>query len=227
MRTFLIFDDCGDATEQGLSDCRSSCELVNDTDYELQFDNATPILKLSEMPRFRIEPPFPLEDMPWTSGPHTISNRLRRFLDSRAPRHAQFFEAEFCPPAATFDETVVTHMLPKGRDKYKSLFPNGFDAKVLRPNDKYFVVNWLFALSCADESQSIRDSEPNDPAISYEVLAVDPSKVPDNVLIFRPKEQLYSVYIDTHLAIDMVNSGFTGIQFYPIGDEFPPDWPWR
>ena len=216
----------GDSRERGESDCRSSCDCLNGWRFNLPFKDAKRIGRLPERPRYQIEPPFPLEDMPWTSGPELVSERLMRFLRRHAPGHAQFFEATLLP-ADKLDEKLLKRMLPKGRKRYQAMYPSGVEQTDLMPGCKYYAVNWLHALSCVDESQSIRDSDPGDPEVSYDVLAVDPAKVPDDILIFRPAEQMFNVYIDTALALRILEAGFTGVQFYQILDDYPPEWPWR
>jgi hypothetical protein len=226
-RSFVMLSNQGCAMDAEEGDCRSCCSITNGWQYKIQFKRSEPIDFLAEQPVVTIDPPFPLEDMPWSGNPHIVSERLKTYLELRAPHHAQYFEADVHLPITVFNDDQVQRMLPKGRQKFLTLFPDGFDAKALQPKACYYAVNWLYALDCVDEVRSIRDSEPDDPNITYDVLTVDPSKIPEDILIFRPREQMFKVYIDTSLAVNILDEGFTGVQFYPIGAEYPPEWPWR
>jgi len=225
-RSFVVLEDAGDSRERGESDCRSSCIPQGDIDFLNSFKKAKRIGCLEARPVVEIEPPFPLEDMPWSFIVPIVSQRFKEFLETEAPGHAEFFEVELVGPKP-FDPDSLKHMLPKGRRRFKAMFPNGFDPEALRPRQPYYVVNWLHALDCIDRERSIRDSAPDDPDITFEVIEIDPRRVPEDVLIFRPVLFMVTTYIDTRLAKKILDAGFTGPQFYPIGYDYPEDWPWQ
>lgn len=244
-RGFVDLSDAGDSRENGVSDCRSSCTIRGFCeDHDNGYTDAQWVAAPKEKVVFDIEPFFPLEDMPWTGSVPLVSDRFKKFIEAEAPDHAQFFEAELVLPTKPIDPSDKKYMLPKAKRLYKKLYPNGFDPEVLRPMQPYYIVNWLHSVDCIDlertfeldragvlEEHLAEWNETYLNSYTYDdidtgVMVLDVSRVPKDVMIFRLVHQMETVCIDSRLARMMLDAGLTGAQFYSIGKDYPPDWPW-
>lgn len=244
-RKFVELSDAGDSREDGMSDCRSSCTIRGFWEDHEGYTDSQWIASPKEKLVFDIEPFFPLEDMPWTGSVPLVSERFKNFIEANAPGHAQFFEAELRLPNKPINPSDKKYMLPKGKRLYKKLYPNGFDPEVLRPTQPYYVVNWLHSVDCIDVERSLTlgrtlvldeyltewDEYHNNnnyyDNIDMSTTVLDATRVPQEVLIFRLKRFMVTTCIDSHLALKMLDAGLTGVQFYSIGEDYPPDWPWQ
>lgn len=186
-RKFLIFEDGG-------GEQRSSFNPIGDVLWFDSLKSGRRAKKPAKAPRLKIAPPLPrVEDMPWCGTAYVVSKRLRQFLETEAPGHAQFFEAEVTGP--------------------KKLI------QTLDPALPYYIVNWLHIVDCIDlkKSEYDVDEEPGeDPDYTFYRMALNPAKVPRNVHIFRLERDCTTTVIDSRLAEKIKKAGFIGPQFHKV-----------
>lgn len=188
-REFVDLSDMGASDRKGVK--RSYCVPQGGLKFLESFHRGTRLPIPKRPPRVKVEPPLPLEDMPWSFEVHVVSERLRAWFEREAPDHAQYIECSFYGP------------------------------KKLIPKTPYYLVNWLHLVDCIDMKKSEYEVLPpskrgGEPEYDFDHFVVDPKKVPKDVLIFRPKLYETVVAIDTRLADKLKASEFTGPQFYPL-----------
>lgn len=148
-------------------------------------------------------------------------------------------------PTKPIDPSDMKYMLPKAKRLFKKLHPHGFDPEVSRPTQPYYMVNWLHSVDCIDLKRTFEIDRAKvleeylaewdatyQESYTYDdmdtgAMVLDVSRVPEDILIFRLAHQMSTVCIDSRLARKMLDVGLTGVQFYSIGEDYPPDWPWR
>jgi hypothetical protein len=83
---------------------------------------------------------------------------------------------------------------------------------------KYFLVHQIDHPSCVDESNSVGVKSPIDPTqyLSVEKLVLDPRRIDEKLLIFRPAEYRDRPFVREDLAAKIEAAGFTGIAFFDV-----------
>lgn len=184
-----VFQELSDAGGSSSRRPRSSCEIVGSLEFLESFREGRPLDPPKRRKEVRIDPPVPLEDMPWSMYAPVVSDRFRAFLEEHAAGHAQYFE-----------------VILKGPKK-------------LIPGQAYFLVNWLHVVDCIDFERSDwyeEDEEGDEPRYDFNEIVLDPSRVPPGVRIFRLRHFDVVTAIDADLAREIKRTGITGPQFYPI-----------
>lgn len=189
-RQFLRLEDGGGDTDQGL--VRSSIEPVGDVMWLDSLKDGRRAKKPPGTPRFRISPPLPcVEDMPWCGMAYVVSERFRKLLKEKAPGHAQFFKAEVTGPKK--------------------------QVAMLAPALPYHVVNWLHVVDCIDMKKSEYDADDDgEGEYLFSRVVLDATRVPEDVLIFRLRQDETTTMIDAALAKKIRKAGITGPQFYNL-----------
>lgn len=120
-----------------------------------------------------------------------VSAALRDFVETQAPRSLEILPVR-----------IINH---KGRD-------------VGQP---FWILNPLEIVDCIDQAASKVRFGALDPTeiVTYEKLMLDPSAIPADLLLFRPKFLEGAVMVRRDVADAIVAKGFTGLAFIEI-DQF-------
>jgi hypothetical protein len=151
-----------------------------------------PKVEYSERIESAVEHPEVIEDMPWTwpAQPQVVSHRMRLFFETHAPGDGQFLP--------------ITIRQQKGR-----FFDVG----------EYWCVQWLRVIDCIDWERSRWKKVDNGEGLEWFEFGFmgavfDPSKVPDDVQVFRPYGiPAHCVLMKSDLAKKLKKAKFTGPQF--------------
>jgi len=96
-----------------------------------------------------------------------------------------------------------------------------FNHKGRRETAKYFIVHQFDFVRCVDEgrTEGTRSELDADEYVSLESLALDESRIPSRLGIFRPREYNQRAFFRRDVAEKMIEAGITGIEFHEI-DEY-------
>lgn len=133
----------------------------------------------------------PLEDMPWTSWFHVVSDRLKEFLSSELLGVVQFL-----PLQIHFKQRPVSD----------------------RP---FWVANWLQVVDCVDVERSVWGKRPiEEPSLGVVPHITLPfirrSSIPASATVFRVAMHESYVLITDAFKQSLCREGFTGLQFYSV-----------
>lgn len=159
----------------------------------------------------------------WLSGNKIeidIPNPLRYFARNRMPLKDLPFTGS--------SELLMSSKIVKAFRELDVMGVNFYPSQVLLRNGEirsdYYTVNMLRIISCLDEPNSTylkRSLGPAGEVLLFRKLSLDESRIPADAMFFRLEENCTVKIVHQTLKEAIEATGATGIEFHPVGVEYP------